>query len=157
MTIVVRPLRPADADACDAIILGHPDFFGHEGGRQECACAVRSQDGWVADSGGCVLGFATWEARTAETAELTWAAIARERRHEGIGTGIVEALVADVRARGFSLCLVMTSAGQNPPQPGADTYEPSRRFWRARGFLPLIEMDIWDTNTALLLVRPLVR
>jgi hypothetical protein len=36
-----------------------------------------------------------------------------------------------------------------------DIHEATRRFWMARGFRQLIELDIWDTNIALLLVRPL--
>lgn len=37
-----------------------------------------------------------------------------------------------------------------PRQPGvADTYEPTRRFWQTRGFFPLVELEIRDTNAAL--------
>jgi hypothetical protein len=32
---------------------------------------------------------------------------------------------------------------------------PTRQFWKSRGFEPLTELDIWDTNFALLMVRPL--
>jgi GNAT superfamily N-acetyltransferase len=156
MTLSVRPLAPADAEACDAIILGHPDFFGHEGGRADCARAVRSQAGWVAVEADQVLGFATWEPRTDAAAEVTWMAVRRDRRHQGTGTAIVEALVADLQARGFKLALAMTSAGDRDPADGPDTYAPTRRFWLARGFLPLIELDIWDANVALLQVRPLI-
>ena len=155
MSPIVRPLAPADAEVCDAILLGLPDYFGHAGGRAACAEAVRSQTGWVADGAGLVLGFATWQARTSATAEITWLAVERDRRHAGIGTAILEALLADLRSRGFRLALTMTSAGQKPPRPGPDVYEATRRFWLARGFLPLVELDIWDSNLALLLVRPL--
>lgn len=154
-SIIIRPLAPSDADTCDAILRSLPDFFGHEGGRAACARAVRSQAGWVAEEAGRVLGFATWEARTAATAELTWMAVERRRRRAGIGTAIVETLVADLRAQGFRLALVMTSAGQKQPPPAPDVYEATRRFWIARGFLPLIDLDIWDTDIALVLVRPL--
>ena len=155
MSVIIRPLVPSDAPACDAIMRTLPDFFGHEGGLAACAQAVRSQSGWAAEEAGRVVGFATWEQRTPVAAEVSWMAVERDRRHAGIGTAIVEALVADLRARGFRLALAMTSAGSKPPQPGPDTYEPTRRFWLARGFLPLIELDIWDTNVALLQVRPL--
>ncbi len=153
--IGLRPLIPADADTCDAIIRGLPDFFGHAGGIAACAEAVRSQDGWVATEAGRVVGFATWAARTDASAEITWMAVERSRRHRGIGTAIVERLVGDLRARGFALALVMTSAGVKEGIRGTDTYEATRRFWIARGFLPLVELDIWETNRALLLVRPL--
>lgn len=48
----------------------------------------------------------------------------------------------------------MTSAS-NKDDSIPDTYVPTRQFWQARGFHPLIELDIWDTNFALLMVRPL--
>jgi hypothetical protein len=46
--VTIRALAPEDAPACDAIILSLPYRFGHEGGRQECARAVREEDGLVA-------------------------------------------------------------------------------------------------------------
>ena len=134
---------------------GLPDYFGHEGGLAAYRDAVRSQAGWIAEDAGRVVGFATWEPRSAATAEVTWMAVERGRRHAGIGTAIIEALAADLARRGFRLALAMTSAGAKPPRADADIYEATRRFWIARGFLPLIELDIWDVNVALLLVRPL--
>lgn len=81
-------------------------------------------------------------------------AVERERRNGGIGTAIIEALVDDLRMRGYKLALAMTSAR---PKDDAveDTYGPTRAFWSARGFQPLIELDIWETNGALLQVRAL--
>lgn len=156
MPIRVRPLALPDAPACDAIVLGLPEFFGHEGGRADCAAAVRSQAGWVAERGGRVIGFATWQQRTAQSAEVTWMAVHREHRHTGAGTAIVERLAADLATRRFRLAFAMTSAAHKQPLPGPDPYDDTRRFWVRRGFLPLTELDIWDTDVALLLVRPLL-
>jgi GNAT superfamily N-acetyltransferase len=153
--ILVRPLDQADAPACDAVIRTLPDYFGHEGGLAACAEAVRTQRGWVAAEDGRALGFATWERRTDETAEVTWMAVERGRRHEGIGTAIIEAVAKDLSARGYLLALALTSAAGKDGHDPDDIYEATRRFWKARGFLPLIALDIWDTNLALLMVRPL--
>jgi GNAT superfamily N-acetyltransferase len=131
-----------------------PDFFGHEGGLASCAEAVRTQAGFVAEDDGHVIGFATWEERKPETAEVTWAAVHRDFRHSGAGTAIIEALCEDLRARGYKLALAMTSAASKDDL-NPDTYVPTRQFWQARGFHPVIELDIWDTNFALLMVRPL--
>jgi N-acetylglutamate synthase-like GNAT family acetyltransferase len=133
---------------------GLPDFFSYEPGLADCAKAVRTQDGWVAEGSGNVVGFATWERRTAETAEVTWMAVAREQRHNGVGTAIIEALCGDLRSRGYKLALAMTSA-RPKNKTIEDTYGPTRTFWSARGFLPLIELDIWETDVALLQVRAL--
>jgi GNAT superfamily N-acetyltransferase len=155
VAVSVRTLAAGDAASCDAIMRGLPDWFSYEPGLEDCAKAVRSQSGWVAEEGGQVLGFATWERRTPATAEVTWMAVERGRHHGGVGTAIIEALCADLRERGYSLALAMTSAASKEPPPGPDSYEATRRFWFARGFHPLIELDVWETNFALLMVRPL--
>ena len=100
----VRPLAPDDADACDRIVLSLPYHFGNEGGRRDCAAAVRSQDGLVAELGGEVVGFLTWQRRFEEAAEITWMAVRRGRRGEGIGHTLVDALVTSLvrRASGCS-------------------------------------------------------
>lgn len=153
ISFTIRPLTADDADDCDAIIRGLPDFFGHAGGIAACAHAVRNEAGWVAVADEQVIAFVTWERRSETSAELTWMAVERGYRHQGIGSAIVTALVTELRQRGFALALVMTAAGTPSAQ---DTYAGTRRFWRARGFLPLIELAIWETDHALLLVRPLV-
>ena len=150
----VRPLAPGDAETCDAILRTLPDFFGHEGGLASAFEAVRGQPGVVVEAEGAVVGFATWEERTAETAEITWAAVHREARGRGAGTALIDALCRDMATRGYKLALAMTSAASKDAS-NPDTYIPTRAFWKARGFHPLIELDIWDTNFALLMVRPL--
>ncbi len=152
MATSVRPLRPEDAERCDAVMLSLPEFFGHEGGLASCAEAVRSEAGMVAERDGSVVGFATWEERTAETAEITWAAVHSDHRHSGAGTVLISALCEDFGSRGYKLALAMTSAA-NKDSSIEDTYVPTRQFWKSRGFEPLIELDIWDTNLALLMVR----
>ena len=52
MSVVVRTLGPADAEACDAIVLSLPYHFAIEEGRVECAQAVRSQPGFIAEHDG---------------------------------------------------------------------------------------------------------
>jgi GNAT superfamily N-acetyltransferase len=150
----VRPLAPGDAETCDAILRSLPDFFGHEGGLTSAFGAIRQQVGAVVETDGKVVGFATWEERTAETAEITWAAVHVERRGGGAGTVLIETLCEDLASRGYKLALAMTSAASKDASI-PDTYIPTRAFWNARGFHPLIELDIWDTNFALLMVRPL--
>lgn len=153
----ILPLTPAAGAACDAIMRTLPEWFAWEPGLEECARAVRSQQGLMAVEEGEVLGFATWEPRTAESAEITWAAVRSDRRNAGVGTAIVETLARDLAGRGFALLLAMTSARSKSPDPTWDSYEETRAFWRARGFYPLIELDIWETDVALLQVRALNR
>ena len=59
----IRDLAPGDADACDAIILSLPYHFGQEQGRADCAVAVRSEPGLVAEQEDAVVGFCTFARR----------------------------------------------------------------------------------------------
>ena len=153
--VKVRALSANDGPICDAIMRTLPDWFAYEPGLEECAEAVRTQQGYVAEEEGEVVGFATWASRTDDAAEITWAAVRRDRRNGGIGTAIIEAVAADLKERGYRLALAMTSARSKEPDPTWDSYAETRAFWRARHFYPLIELDIMETDIALLQVRTL--
>lgn len=56
---MIRPLDPSDSAACDGIVASLPDWFGLEEGIRECAEAVRTQPGLVAEVDGEVRGFLT--------------------------------------------------------------------------------------------------
>ncbi len=148
--MIVRPLEPDDAPACDSIIAGLPDFFGLESGINACAQAVRTEPGYIAvDHAGVRLGFLTIEHPFAGCAEISWMAVERSHRGAGIGTALVERFAADQAVNGTSLLLVMTSGD-------AQEYEPTRAFYRARGFLPAKTFPgWWEGDLPLLLVRPL--
>ena len=151
----IRALTPSDGPACDAIMRTLPEWFSYEPGLEECARAVRTQAGMVAIDLGEVVGFATWEPRTEDAVEITWAAVRKDRRSGGVGSAIIEALAVELRERGFLLVLAMTSAHSKTPDPTRDSYDQTRALWRARRFYPLIELDIWETDIALLQVRAL--
>ena len=149
----VRALEAGDAPACDAIIAGLRDWFGLEQGVAQCALAVRRQAGVVSlADGGSVAGFATLVRHFPETYEISWMAVARELRGRGHGRALVEAAAAHAAAGGASLLVVKTLSARHPSQEYAQT----RAFYRACGFLPAQELDIWGPeNPCLLLVRPL--
>jgi ribosomal protein S18 acetylase RimI-like enzyme len=96
----VRPLSAADADACDAIVAGLPYHFGNEQGRADCARAVRSQPGLVAEDDGEVVGFLTYEPRFEAAAEITWMAVRADRRRSGIGRAMLGRLSEELVAGG---------------------------------------------------------
>jgi GNAT superfamily N-acetyltransferase len=150
----IRPLGPADAEACDAIIRALPDWFGQEVGIVACAEAVRSQEGFVAElDDGSVGGFVTWIRHFPETAEISWMAVAPAQHRHGLGRALVAALAQRLAREGVRLLLVKTLSERGD----SEHYDRTRAFYRATGFLPLQEMpELWDEeNPALLLVRPL--
>src|SRR5215469_14135745 len=88
----MRPLLVEDAPACDQILLTLPRHFGYESGRQACAQAVRTSEGWVAVSDGHVVGFLTAQPHGITTVEITWMAVLADMRDQGIGRQLIERL-----------------------------------------------------------------
>lgn len=96
---MIRELRVADADRCDAIIRSLPDWFANDEGVAQCAEAVRSQPGLVQEVDGEVVGFLTWKRHHPEGAEITWLAVHADHREGGIGTALVEELATSLVPR----------------------------------------------------------
>ena len=89
---MIRELAPVtDAVACDAIIASLPAWFGLEEGIVECAAAVRSQPGLVAELDGSVVGFLTLARPYPTTPEISWLAVHARDRRRGIGRALIEA------------------------------------------------------------------
>jgi ribosomal protein S18 acetylase RimI-like enzyme len=152
---VIRALSPADAEACDAIVLTLPYHFGHEGGRAQCAYAVRTQPGVVAVELGEVVGFLTLLRHDPKSAEITWMAVRADRRRHGHGRALVERAVGDLAREGAALLCVLTMAESEPEDRDTDNYAETRAFDRALGFVPLRELALegWD-DRAVILARP---
>jgi ribosomal protein S18 acetylase RimI-like enzyme len=153
----IRPLEADDAEACDAIVASLPYHFGLEEGRRECAAAVRSQRGLVAEREGRVVGFLTFEPRFDEAVEITWMAVHADHRRGGVGRGLMDRLVADLEAEGRRLLLVLTVSPNDPPDKITDGYQATRAFYAANGFTLARDFaGYWgDHDTPVLLVRVL--
>lgn len=152
----VRPLTPADAPGCDAIIASLPYHFGDAGGRASCARAVRSSPGLVACSGERPIGFLTSRSWYATSTEITWMAVHAEWRRRGIGRELLEALIVDLP--GDIRHLVVTTLSRAMPEEHLDdTYAGTRRFYQQNGFEPIWEPEGWwsDENQAVLMIRRL--
>ena len=150
---MIRDLTFDDAEGCDAIVAGLPEWFGDETGVRDCAEAVRTQDGLVAEDDGTVVGFCTYEPRAPGCAEITWMGVRADRRRTGTGTAIIDVLAGRLAAQGVRLLLVKTLSDRDGSYA---PYEQTRRFYSGRGFLPVAELDVWGPdNPAVLLVRPL--
>ena len=154
--IDVRSLRPEDAPECDGIIASLPYHFGLDSGRQECAEAVRHQDGLAAVSASAVVGFLTWRPWYRFSREITWMAVNAERRGAGSGRALLDRLAAGSAAH--ARYLVVTTLSEASPEPGADDgYARTRLFYGRNGFEPVWEpAGWWDAdNQAVLMVRRL--
>lgn len=156
MTVVIRQLAATDAEACDAIVLTLPYHFGDEEGRRDCAAAVREQLGLIAEDGGEVVGFLTFEARFDECIEVTWMAVHAERRRQRIGQALLDRLAGDARAKGRQFILVLTVSPSDGPDEVPDGYQATRAFYEANGFILARDFPgYWKSDTPVLMVRPL--
>jgi GNAT superfamily N-acetyltransferase len=149
---MIRALEPAvDADACDAIVRGLPEWFGDPVGIADCAHAVRTHEGLVAVDDSEVVGFLTYEPREGSDREITWIAVRADRRGRGIGTRLLGTLI-DRSPAGSSLLVKTLSDRDGDPGP---EYTQTRAFYLARGFAPVAELDIWGPeNPCQVLARP---
>ena len=152
---MIRRLAQTDAEACDAVVLSLPYHFGHEGGRAECARAVRTQEGLVAVEEGEVIGFLTLRRHDPRSAEITWMAVRADRRRRGTGRRLIERAVDDLSREGVELLSLLTVAESEPEERDSDNYADTRAFYRAVGFVPLRELALesWDER-AVILARP---
>jgi len=122
------------------------------GGRSiaQAARDLGTQGGLVAlGPGGDVLAFLTWKRHGDKAAEITWMAVHAALRHRGVGTTLLTRLERLLATQGFQNISAITSAFSH-------TYEPTRQFWRGRGYAPVLQLeDLWETDTALVLTKAL--
>jgi len=157
-SLAIRPLRPGDAQACDAIVASLPYHFGDEHGREMCAAAVREQAGLIAARGGPPVGFVTWRPWYAAAIEITWMAVQASERRNGVGRALVEELVRE--AAPAVRYVVVTTLSEATPEPGVeDGYAGTRRFWQRCGFEPVWDPAGWwnDENQAVVMIQMLGR
>jgi IclR family transcriptional regulator, acetate operon repressor len=122
--VEIRALSASDAAGCDGIIHSLPSHFGDPEGREQCARAVRSEQGIVAIADHAVAGFLTSKPWFATTREITWMAVHAEWRGNGIGGRLIEHLAGLATREGRRFLLVTTlsaSAGlrSSPPVQGS--------------------------------------
>jgi ribosomal protein S18 acetylase RimI-like enzyme len=126
----IRPARADDVDGCVAVLEALADWFTpdtHDEVRQHFPDAVT----WVAiDDAEGIIGFVLAESRYPGVAELLFAGVVPERRGQGLGTGLVDATLADLAGRGVDLVEVKTLDAR----AGYEPYVATRAFWHARGF-----------------------
>jgi GNAT superfamily N-acetyltransferase len=149
---VIRPLHPSDAAACDAIVASLPAWFGMEEGTRECAKAVRTQPGLVAEADGDVVGFLTLARPYPHTPEISWMAVRAGHRRRGSGRALIEAASERLRAAGDRLVIVKTLSDREDPGP---EYAETRAFYLAMGFVPVAELYLHPDNPMQLLALPL--
>jgi ribosomal protein S18 acetylase RimI-like enzyme len=154
--VVIRTLTVEDAMGCDGVIASLPYHFGNATGIAEAARAVRTNDGLVVEREDEIAGFLTIQRHFETAAEIIWMAVHADSRGGGIGTALIDHLVAMLRAEGRKLLFVTTLAASSDEGDVVDSYARTRAFYRKQGFIPMWELtDLWPNDPALVLVMPL--
>ena len=133
---------------CESILRDLSEWFGIED-----ATAAYIRD--VAELPTFAIGedaFLSLKIHTPRAAEVYVMGVRRARHGQGLGTSLLAAAEGYLRAQNVEYLQVKT-LGPSWPDSG---YERTRRFYEARGFVPLEELHgLWEHNPCLLMVKRL--
>jgi len=91
-------------------------------------------------------GFCTFVPRFETSAEVTWMAVAAERRRQGIGHALIDALASELTREGRRILAVLTVSRDDPGEEPDDGYQSTRRFYEHAGFV--LVRDLPGSGTA---------
>jgi GNAT superfamily N-acetyltransferase len=133
---------------CHAVLHELPDWFGIEESR---AAYVRD----VAELPTFAIGedaFLSLKLHAPRAADVYVMGVRSSSHRRGLGTALLTAAERYLRERGVEYLRVKTLG---PSRPSAQN-ERTRRFYEARGFVPLEEIHgLWEGNPCLLMVKRL--
>jgi GNAT superfamily N-acetyltransferase len=133
---------------CERVLRDLPDWFGIE---EATTAYIRD----VAELPTFAVGddaLLSLKPHNPQAAEVYVMGVRRARHGQGLGTALLEAAEAYLRAREVEYLQVKT-LGASDPDEG---YARTRAFYLARGFVPLEELhDLWEQNPCLLMVKRL--
>ena len=135
-----------DLAGCQDVVRSLPEWFTPDvvdkiadevaGGASAWVCDSQGGNGWVGPDRG-IAGFVVLQQRFPRGAEITWAAVDRERQRGGLGRSLVWAALDAARTAGVSVVEVKTLDASADYEP----YVATRAFWESLGF---VQVDMKD-------------
>jgi GNAT superfamily N-acetyltransferase len=146
---VVEVERPAERSRlCELVLRDLPDWFGIEEATTAYIADVAALPTFAVGED----AFLSLKLHNPRAAEVYVMGVRRDRHGQGLGTLLLDAAQTYLGARAVEYLQVKTLG---PSQSDAG-YARTRRFYEARGFVPLEELhDLWKDNPCLLLVKRL--
>jgi GNAT superfamily N-acetyltransferase len=146
---VVEVERPAERSRlCELVLRDLPDWFGIEEATAAYIADVAALPTFAVGED----AFLSLKLHNPRAAEVYVMGVRRDRHGQGLGTLLLDAAQTYLGARAVEYLQVKT-LGPSHPDAG---YARTRRFYEARGFVPLEELhDLWKDNPCLLLVKRL--
>jgi GNAT superfamily N-acetyltransferase len=148
-SVVVEVHDPQERSRlCESVLRELPEWFGIE---EATAAYIRDVADLPTFAAG-EEGFVSLKLHSPQAAELYVMGVRPRDHRRGLGTALLTAAEAYLRARGVVYLQVKT-LGPSDPDAG---YAKTRSFYLARGFVPLEEIHgLWERNPCLLLVKRL--
>jgi ribosomal protein S18 acetylase RimI-like enzyme len=151
-TYEIRPLKPGEGHACEAIMRGLPEWFGIEESILQYARATEAMETCVATLSGSIVGFLTLQQHNPQAAEIHVMGVGKEHHGHGVGRRLVVHAEHSLKAKAVEYLQVKTLG---PSRPNEE-YARTRGFYEHLGFAPLEENNLWgDVNPCLILVKHL--
>ena len=151
----VAPVPNADerSELAREILRGLPEWFGIEEATEAYIRSVRELETWAAWLDDRPAGFVSLKRHGSRSAEIYVMGVRRDAHRRGIGSALLAAAEQEAAQTGVQFMQVKT-LGPSRPSRG---YDATRRFYDARGYVPLEELfGIWqEDNPCLLLVKRL--
>jgi GNAT superfamily N-acetyltransferase len=142
--------QPADRSRiCRQVLQELPGWFGLADANERYEREVATLPTFAVDED----AFLSLKLHTAKAAEVYVMGVRPHLHGRGLGTALLGAGEEYLRKRGVEYLQVKTLGPSRP----SERYERTRRFYEARGFVPLEELHgVWDDdNPCLLLVKRL--
>lgn len=143
----------AKADICALVLRALPDWFGLEEATLEYIRSSRVFPLLAASHGETPVGFVSLEGHNAHTYEVHCMGVLMPYHRRGVGKLLMQGAEEYARNLGARFLTVKTLADTHPDQ----SYAKTRRFYLARGFLPLqVFPTLWgEENPCLFLAKSL--
>lgn len=144
--VTIVAFRPAHLRACREIFGTLGDWFGIAESNEKYLRELSELPAFVAVVRRRVVGFASLRRHFPGAAELEVLAVRRDLHRRGIGRALIARCEAWCALRGVEMLHVKTLA---PSDPDAG-YARTRAFYRALGFVPLFETELWGPENPML-------
>jgi XTP/dITP diphosphohydrolase len=152
--ITIEEVNDAARSAiCADILRTLPEWFGIETARQQYVQEAAERPMLVAREGADIVGFLTLARHAPRAWEIHAMGIRPEKHRRGIGQRLLSAAETALRQQGAEFLSVKTLSASRDYEP----YERTRRFYRAMGFRPLMELPtLWSAeDPCLVMIKPL--
>jgi ribosomal protein S18 acetylase RimI-like enzyme len=134
--VTVRRFAARDTERCIAIVRELPDYFT-EDVPAKVESDLGAHPGWVAVETERVVGFAVVDRRSTDAAEILWFAVASAERGQGLGSALLDQLIAELAGEGVRMLEVKTLDRSANYQP----YAVTNAFYERCGFIQIDTID----------------